>query len=366
VSTAERFLERIRRATDQAGQGGLDGLLSTPGPDLRYLTGHAPPPLERLTLLVLRPGRDPVMLVPALERAAAAAAPGGSSIELAAWADGEDPYAAAAGLLGSGRYAVSDQAWASHVLGLQGAAPGCELVPRGRALPLLRAQKDADEIERLSRAGAGADATFRALKTRTFAGRRERDIADELAELLRAHGHESVEFTIVASGPNSASPHHGAGERVVKPGDAVVLDFGGFVSGYGSDITRTVVVGAPPEGFEEVYGVVRRAQQAAFEAVRPGALPEEVDGAARTVIEEAGYGERFIHRTGHGIGLETHEEPYLVAGNTTPLEPGMTFSIEPGVYLEDRFGVRIEDIVAVTEDGATRLNEATRELQVVG
>ncbi|HEX9123473.1 MAG TPA: Xaa-Pro peptidase family protein [Actinomycetota bacterium] len=362
---ADRFLERIRRAAGQAGEAGLDGLLATPGPDLRYLTGHAPPPLERLTLLVLHPDRDPVMLVPALERPAAVAAPGTSSVELAAWSDGEDPYAVAAGLLHPGRYAIADQTWASHVLGLVEAVPGCTFVPRGRHLPLLRARKDDDEIQLLSRAAAGADASFRAVKTHTFAGRREEEIAEDLAELLRAHGHQSVDFTIVASGPNAASPHHTAGERIMKLGDAVVLDFGGFASDYGSDITRTVVIGEPPEGFEEVYGVVRRAQQAAFEAVRPGAHPEEIDRAARAMIEDAGYGEHFIHRTGHGIGLETHEEPYIVAGNATPLEPGMTFSIEPGIYLAGRFGVRIEDIVAVTDGGAVRLNEATRELQVV-
>ncbi|MFB3739398.1 MAG: M24 family metallopeptidase, partial [Candidatus Velamenicoccus archaeovorus] len=344
---------------------GLDGLLTTPGPDLWYLTGHAPPPLERLTLLVLRPGRVPTMLVPALERPAAAVAPGTTGVELVPWSDGEDPYVAAARLLAPGRYAISDQAWASHVLGLQREAPRCELVPRGAVLPLLRARKDADELERMARAGAGADAAFRAIKTRAFAGRRERDLAQDLAELLRSHGHEQVGFTIVGSGPNGASPHHDPGDRVVRAGDAVVMDFGGFVGGYGSDITRTVVVGTPPEGFEEVYGTVRRAQQAAFEAVRPGVPAGQVDEVARAVISEAGYGDRFLHRTGHGIGLETHEEPYIVAGDRTPLEPGMTFSIEPGIYLEDRFGVRIEDVVAVTEDGATRLNEASRELQVV-
>jgi D-alanyl-D-alanine dipeptidase len=190
-------------------------------------------------------------------------------------------------------------------------------------------------------------------------------VAADLAQALREHGHESVDFTIVGSGPNGASPHHEAGDRVIQAGEAVVMDFGGFAAGYGSDMTRTVVVREPPEGLEEVYGLVRRAQQAAFETVRPGAACEDVDRVARAVIVDAGYGEAFFHRTGHGIGLETHEEPYIVAGNRTALEPGMTFSIEPGIYLPGRFGVRIEDIVAVTEDGATRLNEASRDLQVV-
>jgi Xaa-Pro aminopeptidase len=199
-----------------------------------------------------------------------------------------------------------------------------------------------------------------------FAGRRELDVAADLAESLRAHGHETVEFTIVGSGPNGASPHHEAGEREIRPGDAVVLDFGGRMAGYCSDITRTVVVGEPEPELVRVHGIVRAAQQAGVEAVAPGVPCEAVDAAARAVIEEAGFGEAFMHRTGHGIGLDVHEPPYIVAGNRTPLEPGMTFSVEPGIYLAGRFGVRIEDIVAVTRDGVERLNEAPRELATVG
>jgi Xaa-Pro aminopeptidase len=174
-----------------------------------------------------------------------------------------------------------------------------------------------------------------------------------------------VEFTIVGSGPNAASPHHEVSERMIAAGDAVVLDFGGRMAGYCSDITRTVVVGEPPQDLAHVHGVVREAQKAGVAAVRPGASCEDVDRAARAVIEAAGYGERFIHRTGHGIGLEIHETPYIVQGNPTPLEAGMTFSVEPGVYLPERLGVRIEDIVAVTADGVERFNEAPRDLTVV-
>jgi Xaa-Pro aminopeptidase len=213
----------------------------------------------------------------------------------------------------------------------------------------------------LAKAASAADASFADIVRAPFAGRREAEVAAEVAEALRRHGHRTTDFTIVGSGPNGASPHHEAGERVIAEGDAVVLDFGGHLGGYCSDITRTVIVGEPPTEFDRVHDVVRRAQQAAFESVRPGVRAEDVDRTARDVIDDAGYGQWFIHRTGHGIGLEAHEPPYIVAGNRTKLEAGMTFSIEPGIYLPDRFGVRIEDIVAVTADGARRLNDAPRE-----
>jgi D-alanyl-D-alanine dipeptidase len=225
--------------------------------------------------------------------------------------------------------------------------------------------KDEDEIARLRAAGRGADAAFAEVRELAFVGRREREVAEDLDRLLRANGHERVEFTIVGSGPNSASPHHTAGERTIAAGDAVVMDFGGTVDGYCSDVTRTVFAGEPTEEQRRVYEVVRSAQQAAFEAVRPGAAAQDVDRAARAVIVEAGYGEAFVHRTGHGIGLEVHEPPYIVEGDETTLVEGMTFSDEPGIYLDDRFGVRIEDQVLVTATGAERLNEADRALAVV-
>jgi D-alanyl-D-alanine dipeptidase len=267
--------------------------------------------------------------------------------------------------MGPGRYAVTDRTWAVHVLALQSVARDARFVPASRSLPPLRAVKDAGELEALARAGAAADAVFEEIVASPFAGRTEQDVAGELADLLRANAHDVVDFTIVGSGPNAASPHHEASDRRIRPGEAVVLDFGGFVEGYGSDITRTVAVGEGPEGFEEVYETVRRAQEAAMEAVGPGVPARDVDRAARDVIEDAGFGPFFIHRTGHGIGLETHEDPYIVGTNETPLREGMTFSIEPGIYLEGRFGVRIEDIVVVTADGARRFNQAPRDLRIV-
>jgi Xaa-Pro aminopeptidase len=363
---AERFAERRRRVTEAADAAGLSGLLVSPGPDLAYLTGHIPPPLERLTLLILTVGRDPVLVVPALERPSAEDAPGSSGLEILDWRDADDPYRLVAKVLPSGRYAMTDQTWASHLLALDLATADCLFVAAGTTLPLLRAVKDADEVERLRTAARAADAAFAEVAGLPFGGRTELEIAGELERLLRSHGHQRVDFTIVGSGPNSASPHHGSGARTIERGDAVVMDFGGVLDDYCSDITRTVVVGEPTEELRRVYDVVRAAQQAAFEVVRPGVAAQEVDRAARAIIVEAGYGDRFVHRTGHGIGLEIHEPPYIVEGNTTPLEAGMTFSDEPGIYLERRFGVRIEDQVVVTPEGGERLNEASRDLTIVG
>jgi len=365
-SNPGRYAERLDRAARTAGEAGLGGLLATPGPDLAYLTGHTPPPLARLTLLVIAPGRDPVLLVPLLERPAALASPAADLMEVVGWGAGGPPPNSGPGPPAPPRLVVTDQTWASHVLGLEEAAKDRSFVASGRAMPPLRAVKDPAELGALAKAASAADAAFADILSVPFAGRPEADVAADLAEALRAHGHQTADFTIVGSGPNGASPHHGAGERLIADTDAVVLDFGGHLDGYCSDITRTVVVRRSPDGFDVVHDIVRRAQQAAFEAVRPGVPAEEIDRAARSLIDEAGYGDSFIHRTGHGIGLEAHEPPYIVTGNRTPLEQGMTFSIEPGIYLPGRFGVRIEDIVAVTDHGATRLNEAPRDPQVVG
>jgi Xaa-Pro aminopeptidase len=365
--TAEDFARRMERAAEQAQAAGLTGILVAPGPDLLYFTGYEPIAItERITMLVLQESREPAMIVPVLERPDAEASPGGAALSLADWSDGSDPYAATAKLLDpSGKYAISDSAWAMHVLGLQEALPESEYVSMTSALPMLRAVKDADELERLAAAGAAADASFEQIRQVRFAGRPESEVAAELAGFLREHGHSEVDFTVVGSGPNGANPHHEFGERVIEEGDMVVLDFGGIKDGYGSDTTRTVHVGEPTDEEREVYEIVRRAQQAGFEAVRPGVECQEIDRAARRVIADAGYGEQFIHRTGHGIGLTTHEPPYMIEGDTNPLEPGMCFSIEPGIYLAGRFGVRIEDIVTVTSEGGRRLNNTTRELQIV-
>ena len=362
----ERLNDRLRRATAEATAQGYAAMIVAPSPDLAYLTGYEPMPMERPTLLVLRDDRDPVMLVPELERPLAAASSAGAVVELVGWTDGDDPYTAAADLLEPrGRVAVGDRLWASHVLGLQGVLPDLTFEPASPVIGRLRAVKDDDELAALRRAARGADETFRQICSSTFLGRREEEIAADLADLLVQHGHAYADFTIVASGPNSASPHHEPSGRTILPRDVVVMDFGGELGGYFSDTTRTVVVGEPPKAFERVYDTVRRAQEAACEAVRPGVSCQDVDRTARRIIDDAGFGARFIHRTGHGIGREVHEPPYIVEGNEWVLEPGTTFSVEPGVYLEDSFGVRIEDIVAVTDDGVERLNRSTRDLKVV-
>ena len=376
----EVYAARRERAAAHAREAGLAGLLVSPGPDLAYFTGYAPPDTERLTLLAIPAGEPGAegsasVVVPLLERGDLVAAPGADGLDVVTWRDGDDEHDAAARLLDrSGAYAVSDSTWALHVLGLQRALPDARFTAFTDAVPTLRAVKDSQEVERLAAAGAAADAAFTQIREVAFAGRRERDVAADLDRFLREHGHEQVDFTLVCAGPNGADPHHDAGDRVIEPGDLVVLDFGGLRDGYGSDTTRTVLVeGGTDDALatqqREVYDVVLRAQQAGVDAVRPGATCQDVDRAARAVITDAGYGEFFVHRTGHGIGTTTHEPPYMVEGEDRPIEPGMCFSVEPGIYLPGRFGVRIEDIVVAfppdVPDGARRLNTSTHDLQTV-
>jgi D-alanyl-D-alanine dipeptidase len=364
--TADDYAQRMRRAAQAGSDAGFDGLVVTSGPDLTYLSGYVPPITERLTALVVVPGRTPALVVPKLERPDAEKAAGAEAVSILDWVDGSDPYAITGELLdGTGRYAISDSCWAMHLLALQRVLPSTSYVSLTDGLPMLRAVKDERELARLAAASAGADVSFVEILGMPFAGRTENDVAADLATLLRKHGHSQVDFTLVCSGPNGANPHHHTGARTIQPGDTVVLDFGGLLDGYGSDTTRTVSVGEPSDEVRTVYEIVRQAQQAAFEAVRPGVACQEIDRVARRVITDAGYGEYFIHRVGHGIGLSTHEPPYLVEGEQQPLVPGMCFSIEPGIYLPGRFGVRIEDIVTVTEDAGRRLNNTTRELQTV-
>jgi D-alanyl-D-alanine dipeptidase len=364
--TADDYEARMRRAAEAAADAGLDGVLVAPGPDLVWLTGYRPVETERLTLLVLRTGHDPALVVPTLEAPDAAKSAGAPALTPHAWTDGTDPYAAAAPLLdGAGRFGISDNGWALHLLGLQKRLPDTRYAALTEVLPMLRAVKDAAELERLAAAGAAADEAFEEIRKVRFADRRESEVSKDLADLLRRFGHSQVDFTIVASGPNGANPHHEADERVIEAGDMVVLDFGGLKDGYGSDTSRTVHVGEPDDEERKVHDIVREAQEAGFRAVRPGAACQDIDRAARAVIEAAGYGEYFIHRTGHGIGVTTHEPPYMIEGEEQPLVAGMCFSVEPGIYLPGRFGVRIEDIVTVTEDGGRRLNNTSREMVIV-
>lgn len=366
--TGDDYATRMARVTHDAVGAGLDGVLVTPGPDLVWLTGYRPTAItERLTVLVLRPDRQPTLVVPMLERPDAEAASGTAAVSFVDWADGTDPYLVAGARLDpAGRYGISDSTWAMHLLGLQRQLPLSSYVSLTNGMPMLRAVKDARELARLAAAGAAADAVYEQIVRSPFAGRRELDVAAELAELLRRYGHEQVDFTVVGSGPNGADPHHEAGDRTIENGDTVVLDFGGLMFGYGSDTSRTISVGEPPPLVREVHSIVRQAQQAAVEAVRPGIACQQIDRVARSVISDAGYGQQFVHRTGHGIGVTTHEPPYIVEGEEQVLVPGMCFSIEPGIYLPGRFGIRIEDIVTVTDTGCRRLNNTGRDLRAVG
>lgn len=371
---ASRYEDRLARAVELVRETGVDGILVGTGADLRYLTGYAALPLERLTMLVVVAGGASIV-VPRLE-AAAATAQVRVSLPVHPWDETGDPYRLVASLLSlpdpaTARLAVSDQLWAAHLLRLQAALPGAAFQPASRVLRALRMRKDDDEVALLRRAARAADRVVLAVAHGPLVGRTEADVAREVRERLVAEGHDDAAFWIVASGPNSASPHHDAGDRVIRAGEPIVIDIGGTMGGYGSDITRTVWVtgGDPARGpdpeFLRLYGVLREAQAEATSAVRPGVACERIDGVARGIIDAAGFGPNFFHRTGHGIGLEGHEDPYLVAGNGDPLEPGMAFSVEPGIYLEGRYGARIEDIVVCGDAGPLVLNEAPRDLLVV-
>jgi Xaa-Pro aminopeptidase len=361
--------ERLGLARQAAQDAGLDALLVTPGADLRYLTGYQALPLERLTCLVVPADSDPFLVVPALEKPAAQASPaGGLGLDITGFAETDDAYELIARRLppNVARFAVDNHMWAEKLLAFQDALPDATAGLAGDVLAGLRMRKSPAEIEALRRAGAAIDRVHRRIGEWLRPGRTEREIARDIAEAIIAAGHASVDFVIVGSGPNGASPHHEVSDRVVRSGDPVVIDIGGTTpDGYCSDSTRTYAVGEPPAAFRELYEVLLRAQSAQTEAVRPGITAEELDAVGRDLITEAGYGEHFIHRTGHGIGLETHEEPYIVAGSRRPLEPGMAFSVEPGIYLSGTFGARIEDIAVCTESGGERLNLTGRDLVVL-
>ena len=362
--------ERLARARKEQAERGVEALLLGPSPDLEYLTGYRPPALERLTMLVLAAHGEARLVVPALEAPLARDQLGGLEIEVAAWPETDDPVRlvsgalAAAGAVG-GRLGVGDRLWSAFLLRLQDALPGAAFSPASAVTRQLRMRKDPEEIQALARVAAAIDQVVEHLGELRWAGRSERDLARDIEQAIR-DTHDEFCFAIVASGPNAASPHHVATGRVIGPGDPVVVDIGGRLDGYCSDTTRTLVVGEPPAGFQELYALLHAAQLAGCAAVRPGVAAASVDAACRDPITAAGHGELFLHRTGHGIGLEEHEDPYIVAGNDEPLEPGMAFSIEPGLYPQGRYGARIEDIVVATDAGPDPLNRADHALAVVG
>ena len=364
---AKMYSERCDRTADRLREIGADGLLCFPSRNLQYLTGFHEEPGERHLFLVLPAEGDPALLVPALYETQIRE--GTTVPEVRTWEDGEDPVAAVRTLLADrnlreGHLLVDDRMWARFTQDLRAAAPAATWGLASEALVDLRIRKDGAELAALREAARVADAVIDDLRETAdeHVGKSERALASWIAGRLETHGGSGVSFeTVVGSGPNGAKPHHRSGDREIRAGDPVVLDFGTRVDGYPSDQTRTLVLaGKPPEGYPTVHEVVREAQAAAVDAIEPGIEAEAVDRVAREVIEEAGYGDAFVHRTGHGVGLDVHEEPYLVAGNDRSLEPGMVCSVEPGIYLPGRFGCRIEDLVVVTEDGAERLNRTDR------
>jgi Xaa-Pro aminopeptidase len=388
---ARRFEERLARTQALLPEHDAAALLLGVGADLVWLTGYAALPLERLTMLVIAQHGRPSLVVPRLEQSAAQAAPAVEAglVDLVSWQETESPFELVARLLqatGSrpeiqlgplggawgrlGSLLVSDTLRASFLLNLQAAVPDAAFGVASPVLSPLRAIKDEEEVALLRLAADAADRVVSQVAAGRLVGRSEADVAREVRDRLVAEGHDEAVFAIVASGPNSASPHHEAAEREIRAGEPIVLDIGGRLGGYHSDITRTLWVTGdddqgPDEQFSTLFDVLLRAQLAGREAVAVGVPAEQVDAAARQVIDEAGLGDHFIHRTGHGIGLEGHEEPYIVSGNRNRLMVGHAFSVEPGIYLEGRYGARIEDIVICTAEGADSLNRLPRELMVV-
>ena len=374
---AGRYGARLEAAAGVATRLGTDALLIGVGADLEYLTGYAAHALERLTMLVLTANGTATLVVPRLEVTPARACPGvtGGFVEVVTWDETDDAYALAASMtelpLAAGRVAVSPTLWALHVLNLERVLPDTAFELATAVTRELRMHKDADEIELLRLAAQAADRVVAQIAAGRLVGRTEVDVVREVHERLIAEGHAEAPFGIVGSGPNSASPHHGASERVIRAGEPIVLDIGGRLGGYGSDTTRTLwVTGGDPnrgpdEEFLHLFSVLRTAQERATAAVRPGIACEAIDAVAREIIAAEGYGPNFFHRVGHGIGLEGHEEPYLVGGNDEPLDVGYTFSVEPGIYLEGRYGARIEDIVVCGPNGPIVLNESSRDLWIV-
>lgn len=359
-----RRLDRVRA---EMALRGVDALVVSVGHDLPYLVGYHAMPLERLTALVVPRDGEATLVVPRLE--AARVVPLDGVFALRPWVETQDPVAIVAGLLrGARTVAIGDQMWARFLVELLGHLRDVRWIRGVDVVGPLRVAKDAAEVESLRRAGAAADRVATALRAGDIAlvGRTEAQVSAEISARLLAEGHDVVNFAIVAAGANAASPHHEPGPRAIAPGEIVLCDFGGTMAGYCSDITRCVHIGEPPREIRDAWEVLRRAQQAGVDAARVGATCESVDAAARRVIADAGWGERFIHRTGHGIGMEAHEDPYMVEGNASPIVAGHAFSVEPGIYVEGRWGMRLEDIVVATAAGPERMNRVDRDLAVVG
>ena len=347
---------------------GVDVLLLSLGADLPYLTGYEAMPLERLTMLVLPRDGHATLVVPRLEAPRVEERP--DVFALHPWDETEDPVAIVAALAGpAGTAAIGDRTWARFLVDLLPRMASTTFLKASDVMAPLRAVKDDAEVAALRRAGAAADRVATQLQNGQIplVGRSEAEVSKDIGRRLVAEGHQRVNFAIVGAGDNAASPHHEPGARVIQAGEVVLCDFGGTYDHYCSDITRCVWTGGeePPSEFRDLYRVLQEAQAAAVDAAVIGTPCEDVDGVARRLITDGGYGPQFIHRTGHGIGLEEHEDPYLVGGNCEALAPGHAFSVEPGIYIAGRWGARIEDIVVATEAGPEALNAVSHDLVVV-
>jgi Xaa-Pro aminopeptidase len=360
------YAERIQRVRTRMDELGVDVTLLSVGPDLPYLTGYEAMPLERLTMLVLPRAGDAALVVPRLEAPRVDAQP--ELFEIVPWEETDDPIEQVARRIGDGprQIAMGDHTWARFVLDLQHALPQSSFVRATEVVGPIRMVKDPAEIDALTKAAHAVDEIAGDMRYAQFAGRTELDVHREFVDRIIAAGHERANFAIVAASENGASPHHEPSpDRIIADGDLVLCDFGGTMKGYCSDITRMYSVGEPANEILDVYAVLVEAQEAGVQAATVGTPCEAVDAAARAVIAQAGLGDLFIHRVGHGIGTEAHEDPYMVAGNTRLLEIGHAFSVEPGIYFPGRVGMRLEDIVVATEYGPVRLNRAPRDIAVV-
>ena len=357
------YLDRIARVRAAMDEQEIDALMVSVGHDLPYLTGYLAMPLERLTMLVVPRDGEATLLIPRLEAPRVREQPG--VFELRAWDETDDPVALAADLVpGAGTIAIGDQMWARFLVELLPLVPGAEYRRAVDVVGPLRMVKDQAEVDALGAAGAAVDRIAAELQAGRIplVGRTEAEVSADLSARIVAEGHEKVNFAIVAAGENAASPHHHPGSRVIREDEIVLCDFGGTMAGYCSDITRCVFTGEVPAEIADAYAVLHEAQQAAVAAATVGTPCQDVDRTARKIIAGAGYADLFVHRTGHGIGLEEHEDPYIVEGNELPLAAGHAFSIEPGIYLPGRWGMRLEDIVVAAEDGPIPMNRVDHAL----
>ena len=363
------YRDRVARARAVMADRGIDTLLVSVGSDLPYLAGYEAMPLERLTMLVVPRDGDATLVIPRLEAPRVAEQPGVFSLR--PWNETDDPVAIVASLVPQpGVAAIGDTMWARFLVDLLAHWPssGTQYVRSVEVMGELRMRKDDAEIAALRAAGAAADRVAVQLQRGDIAlvGRTEAQVSADLSARLLAEGHDVVNFAIVAAGENAASPHHHPGDRVIRENEIVLCDFGGTMAGYCSDITRCVYTGTPTAEVAEAYAVLHEAQAAGVAAGVVGAACHDVDRAARRVINDAGYAEYFIHRTGHGIGMEAHEDPYMVEGNTLPIAPGHAFSVEPGIYIAGRWGMRLEDIVVATAAGPDPMNRVDHSLVALG